>query len=153
MNNISQTTFSNVFSSYNIPALVQIMAWRCSGDKPLSEPMMVSLLTRICVTRPQWVKPCPNGRGIGVFVEKILEKIYCVITAPHSVLEILAGPPVRGRQLWRRTGNFLILCLRVKAWGPTTFLTWVSNTDHTVHFFSVNFKSLQGYTGDIWCVL
>ena len=24
----------------NIPALVQIMAWRCPGDKPLSEPMM-----------------------------------------------------------------------------------------------------------------
>ena len=37
----------------NIPALVQIMAWRRSGDKPLSEPMMVSLLTHICVTRPQ----------------------------------------------------------------------------------------------------
>ena len=40
----------------NIPALVQIMAWRRSGDKPLSEPMMASLLTHICVTRPQWDK-------------------------------------------------------------------------------------------------
>ena len=40
----------------NIPSLVQIMAWRRRGDKPLSEPMMVSLLTPICVTRPQWVK-------------------------------------------------------------------------------------------------
>ena len=40
----------------NIPALVQIMAWRRPGDKPLSEPMLVSLLTYICVTRPQWVK-------------------------------------------------------------------------------------------------
>ena len=40
----------------NIPALVQIMAWRRPGDKPLSEPMMVSTLTHICVTRPQWVK-------------------------------------------------------------------------------------------------
>ena len=39
----------------NIPALVQIMAWRRPGDKPLSEPVMVSLLTHICVTRPQWV--------------------------------------------------------------------------------------------------
>ena len=39
----------------NNPALVQIMAWRRSGDKPLSEPMMVSLPTHICVTRPQWV--------------------------------------------------------------------------------------------------
>ena len=73
---ISETTFSNPFSWIkmqefslkislkfvpkvrisNIPALVQIMAWRRPGDKPLSEPMMVSLLTHICVTRPQWVK-------------------------------------------------------------------------------------------------
>ena len=40
----------------NNPALVKIMAWHRSGYKPLSEPMMVSLLTHICVTRPQWVK-------------------------------------------------------------------------------------------------
>ena len=41
-----------------IPTLVQIMAWRRPGDKPLSEPMMVRLLTHICVTRPQ----CVNTR-------------------------------------------------------------------------------------------
>ena len=40
----------------NIPALVQIMAWRRPGDKPLSETMMVCLPTHICVTQPQWVK-------------------------------------------------------------------------------------------------
>ena len=40
----------------NIPAFVQIMAWRRPGDKPLSEPMMVRLPTHIYVTRPQWVK-------------------------------------------------------------------------------------------------
>ena len=76
MDAISQTTLSNVFSwmkmiefrltfhwSFfpksvinNIPALVQIMACGRPGDKPLSEPMMVNLLTHICVTRPQWVK-------------------------------------------------------------------------------------------------
>ena len=39
----------------NIQTLVQIMAWRRPGYKPLSEPMMVNLLTHICVTRPQWV--------------------------------------------------------------------------------------------------
>ena len=74
MDAISQTTFSSAFSWLkfwipikislkfvlkgsinNIPALVQIMAWRRPGDKPLSWPMMVSLLTHICVTRPQWV--------------------------------------------------------------------------------------------------
>ena len=39
----------------NIQALVLIMAWRRADDKPLSEPMMVSLPTHICVTRPQWI--------------------------------------------------------------------------------------------------
>ena len=38
----------------NTAALVQIMAWRRSGDKPLSESMMVNFPTHICVTRPQW---------------------------------------------------------------------------------------------------
>ena len=40
----------------NIPPLVQIMAWRRLGDRPLSETMIVNLLTHICVTRPQLVK-------------------------------------------------------------------------------------------------
>ena len=76
MDAISQTTFSSAFSWMkmfelpikiaqkvipkgiinNIPSLVQKMAWRRPGDKPLSEPMMVRLPTDICVTRPQWVK-------------------------------------------------------------------------------------------------
>ena len=47
----------------NIPALVQIMAWRRPGDTPLSEPMMVNLPTHICVTRPQWVKQWPLLRA------------------------------------------------------------------------------------------
>ena len=37
----------------NIPAVVQIMAWRRLGDKPLSEPMMDSFPRHICVIRPQ----------------------------------------------------------------------------------------------------
>ena len=49
-------TFVPKGSINNNPALFQIMAWRRPGDKPLSEPMMVSSLTHICVTRPQWVK-------------------------------------------------------------------------------------------------
>ena len=50
----------------NIPALVQIMAWRWPGDRLLSEPMVVKLLTHICVTRPQWVK----GSAVSVFCLK-----------------------------------------------------------------------------------
>ena len=50
--------FTEIFSKVrinNISALVQIMAWYLVGAKPLSEAMLVSLLTHICVTRPQWI--------------------------------------------------------------------------------------------------
>ena len=40
----------------NIPTLVQIMTLHRPGDKPLSEPMLISLLVHICVTRPQRIK-------------------------------------------------------------------------------------------------
>ena len=40
----------------NIPALVQSMTWRRSGDKSLSGPVMVRLPTRICGTRVRWVE-------------------------------------------------------------------------------------------------
>ena len=67
MDAISQTTCSSWIpievslkfvprgSFNNNPALFQIMAWRRPGDKPLTEPVLVSSLTHICVTRPQWV--------------------------------------------------------------------------------------------------
>ena len=38
----------------NIPAMVQIMAWRQPGDKPSPGPMIFNLLTHICATWPQW---------------------------------------------------------------------------------------------------
>ena len=43
-----------------IPALVQVMAWRRIGDKPLSEPMLTGSLTHICGTRGRWVNPLPR---------------------------------------------------------------------------------------------
>ena len=45
--------FVSMVRTDNITALLKIMTWRRPGDKLLSEPMMVSLLTHICVTRPQ----------------------------------------------------------------------------------------------------
>ena len=58
-----------------ISALVQIMAWRRPGDKPLSEPMIVSLPTHICVTRPQWVNALTTGQTDRSFVEDIFKYI------------------------------------------------------------------------------
>ena len=58
----------------NIPAMVQIMAWRRPGDKPLSEPMMVSLPTHICVARPQWV----NTFFICHSFSEITYSLFCI---------------------------------------------------------------------------
>ena len=51
----------------NIPTLVRVMAWRRTGDKPLSEPMIVRLPTHICVTRPLWVL---TRLGFGIILFK-----------------------------------------------------------------------------------
>ena len=61
----------------NIPALVQIMAWRRPGDKPLSETMMVSLLRHICITRPQWVKPQCLHRIITWCAVHCFSSVHC----------------------------------------------------------------------------
>ena len=44
----------------NIPAMVQIMAWRRPGDKPLSEPLMVRLPTRIYASLGLNELKCPK---------------------------------------------------------------------------------------------
>ena len=64
----------------NIPALVQMMAWRRPGDKPLSEPMMVTLLTQIFVTRPQWVNPSSSPPH--VYMTKLGQ--YCACKYPNT---------------------------------------------------------------------
>ena len=68
----------------NIPPLVQIMAWRRPGDKPLSEPMMVILLTHICVTRPQWVKQFKCQKSI---ISSIAITSYCKLASSLRVSE------------------------------------------------------------------
>ena len=107
MNNISQTTFKRIFFNENvlisikislkfvpngpidnIPALVEIMAWRRSGDKPLTEPMMVSLPTHICVTRPQWVNST-LGNVCNQDVRLLFDTILISPTPVVSVLQLL----------------------------------------------------------------
>ena len=60
---ISQMTFSNAFSWIkkgpidNNTALVQMMAWCCTGNKPLSEPLMASvggIYASLCLNELTW---------------------------------------------------------------------------------------------------
>ena len=75
-----------------IPALVQIMAWRRPGDKPLSEPMMVKLPTHLFVTRPQ----CVNLSQAEVSILRIMKYIFVFsfISKP-CVAQVVKFPPYR----------------------------------------------------------
>ena len=79
----------------NIPALVQIMAWRRLGDKPLSEPMIVRLPTLICVTWSQWVN-CTlfivgsNPTWLQLFLP---EKLFCSSKTSVCQLKIDTAAP------------------------------------------------------------
>ena len=95
----------------NIPPLVQIMAWRRSGDKPLSEPVMVSLLTHISVTRPQWVKGC-----------RLVLFAYFVSHCTDNCDDIIANNQLRGIHIYMKLFlsksklHFIYYCLRNSCW-------------------------------------
>ena len=59
--------------------MVHIMAWRRPGNKPLSEPMMVNLLTDIWVTRPQWAKETLVKLESKFYIQK---KVFIVWNCP-----------------------------------------------------------------------
>ena len=82
----------------NIPALVQIIAWRRPGDEPLSEPIMVSLLSHICVTRPQRFKQ-PNvtfwrETRIQGFKSIYVAKRYMYLDSTPSILISMRPNPI-----------------------------------------------------------
>ena len=98
----------------NIPALVQIMAWRRPGDKPLSETMLASLLTPIWVIRPQWVNTLP--KPLYVFEHKTQ---YVLIHAPYTPIMVFwyisnIPPMISQSQFFCNTTTFCIAAIFVK---------------------------------------
>ena len=114
----------------NIPALVPIMAWRRSGDKPLSKLMMVRLLTHICVTRPQWVKISGNALGPS-------DAHICVSTLTMIGPDNGLSPDRRQAIIWTNAGILLI--------GPmgTNFSEILE-----IHIFSFRIDLLSGPKGN-----
>ena len=95
----------------DILALVQIMAWRLRGDKPLSEPMMVSLPTHTCVTRPQWVK------GLGIDLTEPNMLVSKVIYDNLKLVQVMA---------WcHQTRNHYLSQCWPRHMSPTTNIAWV----------------------------
>ena len=78
----------------NILALVQIMVWRHPGDKPLSEPVLVCLLTHICVYRPQWVKCFGGDKGVvSSMVMCLFSANQCGCSDPLTSINVAAQIP------------------------------------------------------------
>ena len=114
----------------NIPTLVQIMVRRRPGDKPaLSEPMMVSVLTHICVTRPQWV-----------------------LTGTVIVFKLIQLIPTLGFQMsWFngiRCHGTRLTCSIVKIWFALTF---IHNDLPNRHFCAICSRNNQDSTPDRLC--
>ena len=115
----------------NIPASVQIMAWRRPGNKPLSEPMMVVLPTHICVTRPQWVK-----RAIDV----IWVRIVCIILWWNIICHGLILWKINLSLLWK-----LIFWKPTTVGSPPNFSKLISQPGHLSHGESLNRNILSCY--------
>ena len=110
----------------NIPALVQIMAWRRQGDKPLSEPMMVSLLTHICVTRPQWVKTglavSDKGRYIPWYKQSRHKQVSDTQNVQNCHKQVL-----NNKTVWNCVSNNLQYIINVKKMLKKTFFSFFTS--------------------------
>ena len=78
------------------------MAWRQSGTKPISEPLIASLLTNICVARPQRVKPLVN-----------LEQRW-IITSDIKLIQIKEN--IKALRHWPLCGEFTGEVFVLKIW-------------------------------------
>ena len=108
----------------NIPALVQIMAGRRPGDKPLSELMMVNLPTHICVTRPQWVNHHSYLRIMGQF-------LFC-----HEYEAIYSDKPSDHEPPWQTS--------LVMPWLHTACGVFVAALSYMVTFLNLTLNFFSG---------
>ena len=94
----------------NIPTLVEIMAWHHPGDKPLSEPMIVSLLMHLCVTLPQWVR----YRMSWIYLCQFIRPHNRGILGPASTYRCNLVSMYIKMQLFKQNNHLSILSL---SWG------------------------------------
>ena len=99
----------------NIPALVPIMAWRLPGDKSLSEPLMFSLLTQICVTGPHIV----NTKYITYYISW---EVHRVVVFSSRAQDLLLEYDFENHHRFKSHDIWLILQLYL---GPTPGLPYL----------------------------
>ena len=112
----------------DIPAMVQIMVWRRSGAKPLSESMMDSLMTHVCVTRPQWVNVTPYSS-----VLKLVYRFTMLFTRMlYDWRLTIIRPHIQICYKWRKDPRFIYIyiymCIYICIWARSRncgcLVTW-----------------------------
>ena len=95
----------------NIPVLVQIMTWRRTGDKPLSEPMMVSLLVRhmASLTGHQIMKHFAHNWNLPCCQR--VETCSYVYYIQNNLCVILVSLKIKELQLVVQWQQFYVFCL------------------------------------------
>ena len=78
------------------------MAWRQPGDEPLSESMMVSLLTHICITQPQWVNNTLRPRQNKCHFETAFSELISSMKNVIHVIEFKERVQLTMSQHWFR---------------------------------------------------
>ena len=114
----------NIWISIEIslkPAFVQMVAWRRPGYMPLSEPMMVSLLTHIGVIRASIV---PRRQSSGA-----LQQLWTLTQMSIKAISISTGRPLQqGCILLRRARSIfwreIVFGMRNEAWPVTRPSQW-----------------------------
>ena len=117
-----KTAISPLLNALEIPqCCADPSKFKNNGNKPLSEPMMVSLLTHICITLPQWVKlqqfmmksiacrqPCLYSKDSeGVFDSHLITRLIWTIWTPMSSVpqkanKLNLSPPFENWCYWQK---------------------------------------------------
>ena len=131
---------------YNIPALVQIMAWRHPGDKPLFEPMMDSLPTHICVIRPQWVNTLTPGRCGSIIIKS-------VISDRMLQNKLISTCEIAPRWMPQNTFNTKSILVQLMAWchQATSHISWANIEPHLSCHTRLPEPMLTQIYVAVWC--
>ena len=135
----------------NIPTLVPIMAWHRPGDKPLPEPMMVSLPTHICVARPEWIKKLMNEHLMDInschYWKYIFSLRLQMIFKIYNITEKVCSNKNQVSYLWF---NKTIDLLKSQNGCPRVLTLTRTSSLYSCHHVQWNLKNVQGNLFVLW---
>ena len=132
------------------------MAWNRPDEKPLSEPMMVSLLTHICATRPQWVNSLCHSDSIWLCISLSVNFVqvmaWCLTPPSHYLnqcqLPSMSSCGIHLRSIWREMLQLQINKMCLKTWHLKLYIhlpedQWVNKMSSKLTHYLPHVQSLS----------